>query len=58
MPKPESSAIARALAAHRTIVVGDCAVCGEAFIGMKTKRYCSAKCVKRAYRARKKTTGP
>ena len=54
-----TSDLARMLAAHRRRVDGECAVCGKAITGVQfhgeiARLYCSERCRKSAYRARKK----
>ncbi|MCX6024470.1 MAG: hypothetical protein NTZ05_22615 [Chloroflexi bacterium] len=46
-------AVGRYRAAQRRMVAGRCAVCRAEFVGTVLRRYCSRKCLVRAYRLRK-----
>ena len=54
MPREELSEAGKMLVSARRIVPGQCAVCGEPFIGTKRRKYCSAVCNMQAYRERKR----
>ena len=43
--------LARALAARRRVVEGNCEVCGTLFRGTAKRRYCSHRCAVKAHRA-------
>jgi len=53
MPNTGSQA-GRELASLRRQVQGVCPICGMKFQGTTKRRYCSSRCVLRAFRARRK----
>lgn len=46
------SEVAKALAARRRKVPGKCAQCGNPFMGLLRRRFCSRACLTKAYRIR------
>lgn len=52
MRDESASQLARALAERRKQVQNTCAACGQPFVGLRTRKYCSTRCTQAAYRAR------
>lgn len=50
-----ASEFARALAARRRRILGQCAICGRAFTGLPGRSYCSKSCKNRAEYLRRLT---